>query len=156
MRMELRPLRADEFGSWLERLMAGYAGHMVASGAYSQEIAAAKARRDTERALPLGFRTPGHLFYRLVAGEQPVGWLWLAVAKPGEDPAMAWIYDIEVEEAYRGRGYGREAMLLAEVEARRHGMTSLGLNVHGGNTVAISLYESLGYQVTAQQMKKPL
>ena len=156
MRMELRPMPADEFGPWLQRLMAGYAGHMVASGAYTPEIASAKARQDTERALPLGFRTPGHLFYRLVAGEQPVGWLWLAVASPDKDPTMAWIYDIEVAEAYRGRGYGREAMLLAEEEARRQGMTSLGLNVHGGNTAAISLYESLGYQVTAQQMKKPL
>jgi ribosomal protein S18 acetylase RimI-like enzyme len=35
-------------------------------------------------------------------------------------------------------------------------MRSVGLNVHGGNTVARSLYEGLGYQVTAQQMKKPL
>jgi ribosomal protein S18 acetylase RimI-like enzyme len=33
-------------------------------------------------------------------------------------------------------------------------MTSIGLNVHGQNTVARSLYESLGYEVTAMQMKK--
>ena len=51
---------------------------------------------------------------------------------------------------------GREAMLLAEGEARSHGMTSLGLNVHGQNKVARSLYDSLGYDVMAQQMKKPL
>lgn len=47
-------------------------------------------------------------------------------------------------------------MLLAEQEAAARGMTSLGLNVHGQNTVARSLYDSLGYQVTAQQMKKVL
>ena len=41
-------------------------------------------------------------------------------------------------------------------EARSRGMTSLGLNVHGQNTVARSLYDSLGYDVTALQMKKPL
>ena len=35
-------------------------------------------------------------------------------------------------------------------------MTSLGLNVHGQNMVARSLYESLGYEVTAMQMKKPV
>jgi ribosomal protein S18 acetylase RimI-like enzyme len=156
MRMELRPLRADEFESWLERLMAGYTGQMVASGGYSQEGAREKAHRDTERALPYGVRTPGHLFFRLLAGEHPVGWLWLAVPYPDGDPTMAWVYSIEVEESHRGRGYGRDAMLLAEAEARRRGMTSVGLNVHGGNTAAISLYNSLGYQVTAQQMKKPL
>ena len=35
-------------------------------------------------------------------------------------------------------------------------MTSLGLNVHGQNMVARSLYESLGYEVTAMQMRKPV
>jgi hypothetical protein len=35
-------------------------------------------------------------------------------------------------------------------------MTSLGLNVHGQNTAARSLYDSLGYQVMTQQMRKPL
>ncbi len=47
-------------------------------------------------------------------------------------------------------------MLLAEAEARSHGMTSLGLNVHGQNKVARSLYDSLGYDVMSLQMKKPL
>jgi len=69
---------------------------------------------------------------------------------------MAWVNDVEVDPEYRGRGYGRAAMLLAEREARVRGMTSLGLNVHGQNTVARSLYDSLGYQVTAQQMRKPV
>ena len=69
---------------------------------------------------------------------------------------MAWVYNIEVDPAFRGRGYGRAAMILAEEEARSRGMTSLGLNVHGQNTVARSMYDSLGYGVTALQMKKPL
>jgi ribosomal protein S18 acetylase RimI-like enzyme len=47
-------------------------------------------------------------------------------------------------------------MRLAEDEARARGMKSLGLNVHGQNMVARSLYESLGYQTTALQMKKPV
>jgi ribosomal protein S18 acetylase RimI-like enzyme len=69
---------------------------------------------------------------------------------------MAWVYAVEVDEAFRGRGYGREAMLLAETEARARGMRSLGLNVHGSNTIARSRYTSLGYHVTTQQMKKTL
>lgn len=47
-----------------------------------------------------------------------------------------------------------EAMLLAETEARAQCMRSLGLNVHGNNTIARSLYASLGYHVTMQQMKR--
>lgn len=68
----------------------------------------------------------------------------------------SWVYDVEIDPAYSGRGYGRAAMLLAEAEARSAGMTSIGLNVHGQNAVARSLYDSLGYAVMALQMKKPL
>ena len=63
---------------------------------------------------------------------------------------------VQVDEEFRGRGYGRQTMLLAEGEAAARGMTSVGLNVLGNNTVALGLYNSLGYQMTAQQMKKVL
>jgi ribosomal protein S18 acetylase RimI-like enzyme len=137
-------------------VVAGYAAELAASGALPATAAGEKARRDHERALPTGLDTPGQLIFRLVADGQPVGWLWLAVPGPAEDPGMAWVYLVEVDEAFRGRGYGREAMLLAEAEARSRGMRSLGLNVHGRNTVARSLYTGLGYEVMAQQMKKTL
>ena len=48
--------------------------------------------------------------FRLMAGEQPVGWLWLAVPFPGRDPAMAWVNHVQVDEEFRGLGYGRLAM----------------------------------------------
>lgn len=57
------------------------------------------------------------LFFRLIDGEQPVGWLWLAVPFPGSDPTMAWVNYVQVDEEYRGRGYGKQVMLLAEEEA---------------------------------------
>lgn len=151
----LRPATQAEFDDWLPLQEAGYAELIIESGAMPPEGAREKARRDTERMFSAGLATPGQLVFRLIAGHNPVGWLWLAVPGP-DDPAMAWVYNVQVDEACRGRGYGRQAMLLAEREARARGMTSIGLNVHGKNSVAISLYDSLGYEVTAQQMKKPL
>lgn len=151
----MRPATQAEFDDWLPRLEAGYAEQIIASGAMPAEAAREKARRDTERVFSAGLGTPGQLVFRVLAGDEPVAWLWLAVPGP-DDPAMAWVYDVVVDEAYRGRGYGRQAMLLAEQQARAHGMSSIGLNVHGKNFVARSLYDSLGYEVTAQQMKKPL
>ena len=61
-----------------------------------------------------------------------------------------------IDEEFRGRGYGREAMLLAEQLARREGALTLGLNVFGHNQVARTLYSSLGYEETAVQMRKAL
>ncbi|HEX6526641.1 MAG TPA: GNAT family N-acetyltransferase [Streptosporangiaceae bacterium] len=157
--LRLRPATRDEFDEWLPRQEAGYVEHILASGSLPPAQAREKARRDTARAFGGGLDTPGQLVFRLLAGDEPVGWLWLAV--PGGDadlrnPRMAWVNDVEVDEEFRGRGYGRQAMLLAEQEARDRGMTSIGLNVHGHNTVARALYDSLGYQVMTQQMKKPL
>jgi ribosomal protein S18 acetylase RimI-like enzyme len=151
----LRPATREEFDEWLPRSEADYAEQIIASGSMRPELAREKARRDTQRSFPAGLDTPGQLVFRVLAGAEPVGWLWLAVPGP-DDPKMAWVYNVQVDAAYRGRGYGRQAMLLAEDEARARGMTSVGLNVHGQNKVAISLYDSLGYAVTTQQMKKPI
>jgi GNAT superfamily N-acetyltransferase len=77
-----------------------------------------KARLDTARRFSSGLGSPGQVLFRLVAADQPVGWLWLNVPAIGGDPLMAWVNDIEVDPAYRGRGYGKAAMLLAGREAR--------------------------------------
>jgi len=154
--LTLRPMTRAEWDDWMPRQLAGYALLIANSGEMSQADAWAKATADTARSFPDGYASPGQLVFRLIAAGQPVGWLWLAVPGHDRDRLMAWVYSIEVDPAFRGRGYGRAAMILAEDEARSRGMTSLGLNVHGQNTVARSLYDSLGYDVMALQMKKPL
>jgi ribosomal protein S18 acetylase RimI-like enzyme len=152
--LTLRPMTRAEFDEWLPRQAAGYAALIAASGALPAQAAREKAAQDTARYFGAGAATPGQLVFRIMAGEVGVGWLWLGVPGPDPDPLMAWVFEIEIEAPFRGRWYGRAAMRLAEDEARARGMTSLGLNVHGHNMVARSLYESLGYEVTAMQMKK--
>jgi len=126
MELRLRPPTQAEFDEWLPRQQAQYAAEIVASGALPLAAAEQKAIRDTTTRLPDGFRTPGQLIFRLMAGEEPAGWLWLEVPySGGGDPHMAWVNDI-------------------------------CLNVHGRNTIARALYDSLGYEVMSQQMKKPL
>jgi ribosomal protein S18 acetylase RimI-like enzyme len=154
--LALRPLSGAEFDEWLPRQVAGYAALIAASGAMPVQAAREKAERDTARYFGGGVTTPGQHVFRIIAGQERVGWLWLGVPGPEPDPLMAWVFEIEIEAAFRGHGYGRAAMRLAEQEARARGMTSLGLNVHGQNMVARSLYESLGYEVTAMQMRKPV
>jgi ribosomal protein S18 acetylase RimI-like enzyme len=69
---------------------------------------------------------------------------------------VSFIYDISVDEALRGRGYGRAAIRLAEEEARRNGLHALALSVFGQNVIARAFYESLGYRETSLQMRKEL
>ena len=43
--------------------------------------------------------------------------LWVAEQRDGIHRGALWIFDIEIEEMHRGRGYGKAAMLLAEGRA---------------------------------------
>ena len=64
--------------------------------------------------------------------------------------------NIMIEPRYRGRGYGRGIIEAVEHELIIRGVDRLGLNVFGHNTVALRLYESMGFSMTSQQMAKTL
>jgi ribosomal protein S18 acetylase RimI-like enzyme len=82
--------------------------------------------------------------------------VWLALERRLGGGGGAWIYDIEVRPEFRGQGFGRALLTMAEVETANHGVTSIGLNVSGRNTVARNLYESAGYSVSMMQLTKEL
>jgi ribosomal protein S18 acetylase RimI-like enzyme len=156
MNLSLRPMTDDEFAAYRVQMVDGYAVEVARLKGLSAEDGRADAERQTAGLLPDGRATEGQLLFVAVdADGATVGTLWLSTNAPNGMDA-GWIYDIEVEESQRGKGYGRELMLLAERECRRLGRTSLCLNVFGSNVVARRLYESLGYEITAQTMAKPL
>ena len=67
-----------------------------------------------------------------------------------------WVWDLMVHPGFRRRGVARGAMVAAEEIARRHGATSLMLNVFAYNEGAIALYEALGYRTASVHMAKSL
>ena len=70
--------------------------------------------------------------------------------------SAAWVFDLEVDEAFRGRGYAFEALTLLEAHLARSGVRELGLNVFGDNHTARRLYARAGFRETAVTMSKPL
>jgi len=84
-----------------------------------------------------------------------VGELWLTEREEQLRPVL-WVYDLRVDERFRGRGFARAAMEFAEEEARRRGLGHVALNVFGGNEPARRLYRSLGYREDAVSMSKPV
>jgi ribosomal protein S18 acetylase RimI-like enzyme len=85
-----------------------------------------------------------------------VGFVWLALERQPGAGGGAWIYDIEIAPAYRGRGFSRALLAAAESEAAAHGVDSIGLNVFGRNLIARNLYESSGYTISSMQLQKKL
>lgn len=151
----LRPMRADEFPAFVDESKRGYARDIQENGGQTAEFANRKSEEDHAAVLPKGLDTPGHELFVVEAGGQRVGVLWLAERDSG-GRRVYWIYNVEIDEEHRGRGYGRAAMLLAEEEARRRGLSRIELNVFGGNDVARGLYRSLGYAENSVQMAKDL
>jgi ribosomal protein S18 acetylase RimI-like enzyme len=152
----LRPLRDDELDAYVDHGKADYARDMTEHGGLPPERAQAKAEADWRRLLPNRLATTGQFIFAVEDGEtgERVGDLWFAERDTEFEGKVAFVYSIEIVEGFRGRGFGRQAMLLLEDEVRSRGLEHIALNVFGGNEVARSLYRSLGYAETAVWMRK--
>lgn len=150
----LRPLTEEELASWMEAQSADYITERVGAGD-TEEEAQRVATEQYASVFSDGRPVPGHLFSRVMDGDDAVGWLWIGPRSLAR-PEAFWVWNVVIDEAYRGRGFGRTAMHLAEEQAREQGAREIGLNVFGHNKIARSLYEKLGYEVSAMQMRKPL
>ena len=142
-----------ELASFLEGTRGHFIEELIASGS-SRIDASTQGDATFERLCPQGSPAPGQLLGRVMESGRPIGVLWLGPA--GTDPQRWWVFDVSIDEQWRGKGYGRQAMLLAERLARDKGATAIGLNVFARNDVARSLYVSLGYVEGSVQMHKLL
>jgi len=153
--VRLRPMRPDEYPAFIAASKAGYTHDMVVHGGMLSAPAERKSEEDHAAILPDGLATTGQWIYVVEADGVAVGLLWVAERGTPERRTL-FIYNVEVNEAHRGRGFGRAAMLLAEDEARARGISRVELNVFGGNEVARGLYRSLGYVESSVQMARDL
>jgi ribosomal protein S18 acetylase RimI-like enzyme len=151
-RVVLRPMSTAEFAGYREHLVAAYAQDMVDAGAFDDLPAALVAsERSTVELLPDGVDTSGQHLWTAYDGDMVVGILWIAVDGP-----QAFIFDIEVREEQRRRGYGQEMLDAGAVAAVELGARTLGLNVFGHNAGALALYERSGYDTTERTLRVPI
>jgi len=151
--VHIEPMPTDRIAAWIEADHQRYIDSRMLSGE-SRETAVEKAEKSRDENFPNGRPLDTHLIFQVWADDTVVGQLWLGPYPAGS--TEWWVFDIEIDEAHRRRGYARRALELGHAAAKTHGATAIGLNVFGYNTGAKELYDSLGYTVTATQMKKPL
>jgi ribosomal protein S18 acetylase RimI-like enzyme len=150
--LQIRAMTQEEFSSYRRRVIGQYAAELARTGASTAEQAEQRAANESDQFLPDGLDTAG---MALLVGEidgEVVGLVWVGPAPAGR--AGWWIYDIEVVPDRRGQGYGRALLEAAERDAQQRGAVSIGLDVFGGNDVALGMYESSGYEVAATRMLK--
>lgn len=153
--VRLEPMTREQYDAYRAVAEDEYAESIARSGSMPEEEARRKSTEDFARILPDGFDSEGHLFWTAYDGDRDVGMLWLKLEDSSEG-TTAFGYDFAVKPELRRSGYGRAIMAAAEDECRRRGVVSVGLNVFGDNLGAQALYEQMGFEVTAIQMRKRL
>jgi ribosomal protein S18 acetylase RimI-like enzyme len=151
------PFTDVDFQAWLTQAIPSYALTNVEDGRWTLAESIDKSREAHALLLPQGLLTPGQFFVRLQAGDsgEEVGSLWWSEADK-TDGQEAYVYNIEIEEHARRRGFGRAAFLELERQARERGLHHLSLHVFGHNHGARRLYEELGFEPTSITLRKIL
>jgi len=153
--IRLVPMTESEFDAYMEKVIPEYAAENVRAGYWSDEEALERSRKSFNGLLPQGVKTENNYLFRVKLEEsgEKIGMVWMKHEAPR---THGFIFDISLDEAQRGKGYGKQAMLALEEKARDLGLETIGLHVFAYNTAAMKLYKGLGYEVTSQNMTKRL
>ena len=140
----LSPMTESDYRAFLDKFIPVYAADMVEAGNWTEMESLERSRQAMDRFLPEGIKTPGQFIYNLMSetGEK-VGLLWYG--RQADWPAEAFIFEFEIYELYRRRGYARQALAALEIQARRQEFKRLALNVFASNTAARQLYLKSGF-----------
>ena len=156
MALQLRPMSSEELEAWYPVHEQSFLDDRIRTGE-PEDVARAYVREQSAAFFPGGRPGPRHEVLALDDENGRVGVVWVGPYLRREDDfSAAWLYKIEVDEAFRGRGYAREALSLLEAHLARSGVRELGLNVFGDNDTARRLYVRAGFRESAVTMNKTL
>jgi ribosomal protein S18 acetylase RimI-like enzyme len=152
--IRLVPISEQDLKVWLTAMWVDYRTQLMGAG-FTYDEASINIEQN-EKALFFDFAPNGdQRIFEVLDNETKVGTLWLATRE--ERSTGEWfVYDIVIDEEFRGKGFGRSAMQAAEEYVKSQGGTVLALNVFGPNAVAKGLYDSLGYRTMNIAMRKGL
>ena len=149
--IKLEPIQREDFERFLESEIRGYADDHVRNGNWPVEGALERSRKEFETLLPNGIHSKDQYLWSIVDKENKIGMLWVQIKDQ-----KAFIYDFVIDEALRGKGYGKQALTAMDEKLKSLKVESVELHVFGDNITAQELYKKMGYQITGIHMKKKL
>lgn len=148
----LEPIQQDDFERFLERAVREYAEDHVRNGNWPQEGSLERSRKEFEHYLPDGIRSEHQYIWSIIdEGNHKIGILWVQVKEE-----KAFIFDFVIEEAFRGRGFGKQALAAMDKKLESMNVESVALHVFGDNVSAQELYRKMGFEITGIHMRKKL
>jgi GNAT superfamily N-acetyltransferase len=155
--LDFIPMTPALYEAWSRASIAEYAEENVVSGRWTREEALSRSEQEFARLLPAGLATADNYLFSIVDDQisEPVGVMWFAAVWEG-GRRHAFVYDFQVFEAYRRRGYGTSALLRLDECVRDMGLSVVSLHVFAHNRAARELYGKVGYRETDIMMSKEL
>jgi ribosomal protein S18 acetylase RimI-like enzyme len=151
--VKLIKMQQEDFEPYLERGIREYAEDHVRNGNWSAEEALQRSKKEFEQLLPDGVNSRDQFLYSILdeIDGNKIGLLWVQVKDQ-----KAFIYDFIIDESFRGKGYGKQALAALDEKLISMNVDSVGLHVFGHNIVAQELYKKSGYEITNINMRKVL
>ena len=153
--VNLIPMDPADFDVYRERGIREYAEEHVKTGNWKESESLEKARAEFDHLLPDGLQSKNEFIYSIVdeSTGQKMGILWVEI-KMDETPRRAFGYDFIVYEEFRGKGFGKQALMALDEILKSKDVESMGLHVFGHNANAFELYKKMGFEVTNINMRK--
>ena len=155
--VEFRAMARAEYEKWRRASVKNYADENVASGRWTKEESESRSERDFADLLPDGMETRDNYLRTIVdeSSSERVGTIWYAVRRD-EGREYVFIYDFEILDEHRRKGYGTDTLKHLDGVVRGMGLNLISLHVFAHNGAARSLYEKVGYEEKDIIMSKDL
>lgn len=153
--IELIKMNEKELDDYIKFMIPDFASDLAKNFKKPMEEALKESKKMMDDLFKDGLETKGQYIYHIhdsSTGEN-VGVLWYFI---NLETNAAFIYHIYIDEAYRGKGYGKVSLQDMELIIKEQGAKTIGLNVFGHNETALNLYKKLGYNVSAISMDKTI
>ncbi|MFC6238306.1 GNAT family N-acetyltransferase [Longivirga aurantiaca] len=152
--MRFAPLTAEQAAAYLPHSQQGFADDLVRAGALDAERALRKAVADYS-SLDEGGTTYVAGYADIDGTEQwvgVIGWALTGFDADHEERTL-YIYDLEVFERFRQRGFAEGLLAYAAQRAAEAGADAVRLTVWAGNDSAEALYRKVGFLPEQQRMR---
>ena len=144
--LELKPMTQDMYNNYIKKAIQQYAEEVAQSKGIDLDKALELSNEEFNSLLPNGVKSENQYLNTIINDEnENIGIMWFST-ESNYGKNEAFLYDIEINKEYRGKGYGHESMKLLESKVKELNLDSIGLHVFLHNEIAYSLYNKIGYQ----------
>ncbi len=155
LNLKLIPKNETEKEEFLEKTIIDYAEGLAKANDLTSEKALEISKQQIKHALnPEKDTIQTHVVSVIdETTQEEVGGIWFTI---NPENGKSFIYQILIEEAHRGKGYGKAAMHELHEFCKTQGVKKIALSVFGWNTRAFELYKKMGYEIVQIAMRKTL